>query len=171
MRREGRSIGRRLDVEIRPEHGERALSLTAFSGDTRQSAALFGKRRFDAVIADAPYGVVHGSRTDVRGAAGKRDRSVAGLIGEALQVWAGQLKSGGALGLSWNTHGLARERLHRTGRRRRARSARRRRVPAVRAPGRRLDPPRHPGGREAGKNPGETVRTDVEISEARSTQL
>ena len=85
--------------------------MTVFSGDTRQSAALYGKRRFDAVIADAPYGVVHGSRTDVRGATGKRDRSVAGLIGEALHVWAGQLKAGGALGLSWNTHGLARERL------------------------------------------------------------
>ena len=51
VRREGRSIGRRLDVEIRPERGERPLSLTVFSGDTRQSAALFGKRRFDAVIA------------------------------------------------------------------------------------------------------------------------
>ena len=95
VRRDGRSIGRRLDVEIRPEHGERALSLTAFSGDSRQSAALFGKRRFDAVIADAPYGVVHGSKTDVRRPPGKRDRSAAGLIGEALPVWAGQLKSGG----------------------------------------------------------------------------
>lgn len=111
VRRDGRSIGRRLEAEIRPERGDRALSLTAFSGDTRQSAALFGKRRFDAVIADAPYGVVHGSHTDVRGHAGKRDRSAAGLIGEALPVWAGQLKSGGALGLSWNTHGLNRERL------------------------------------------------------------
>ncbi len=111
VRREGRSLGRRLDAEIRPEQGGPPLRLTAFSGDTRQSAALFGKRRFDAVVADAPYGVVHGSQTDVRGASHQRDRSAAGLIGEALPVWAGQLKAGGALGLSWNTHGLARERL------------------------------------------------------------
>jgi hypothetical protein len=110
VRRDGQSLGRRLDAELRPEGGP-ALGLTVFSGDTRQSAALFGKRTFDAIVTDAPYGVVHGSHTDVRGTAGKRDRSAAGLINEALPVWAGQLRAGGALGLSWNTHGLTRERL------------------------------------------------------------
>jgi hypothetical protein len=34
---------------------------------------------------------------------------VAGLLREALPVWSGQLKHGGALGLSWNTYGLSRE--------------------------------------------------------------
>lgn len=111
VRREGKSIGRRLDVGVTPAAGGPPLSLTAFSGDTRQSAALFGKRTFDAVITDAPYGVVHGSSTDVRGLSGKRDRSAAGLIGEALPVWAGQLRTGGAFGLSWNTLGLTREKL------------------------------------------------------------
>ena len=111
VRREGKSIGRRLDVEVTPAGGDRRLRLTAFSGDTRQSAELYGKRRFDAVVADAPYGVVHGSQTDVRGVSGKRDRSPAGLLGESLSVWAGQLKRGGALGLSWNTFGLTREKL------------------------------------------------------------
>ena len=111
VRREGRSLGRRLDATITPPDGGRPLSLAVFSGDTRQSASLFGKRRFDAVVADAPYGVVHGSQSDVRGTSGKRDRSAAGLIAEALPIWAGQLKPGGALGLSWNTYGLSRERL------------------------------------------------------------
>jgi hypothetical protein len=111
VRREGKIIGKRLEAEVIPAGRERPITLTVFSGDTRQSAALFGKRRFDAVVVDAPYGVVHGSQTDVRGAAGKRDRSAAGLIGEALPVWAAQLKTGGALGLSWNTIGLRRERL------------------------------------------------------------
>lgn len=111
VRREGKIIGRRLDAEVTPVGRDRPVVLTAFSGDTRQSAALYGKRRFDAVLADAPYGVVHGSRTDVRGASGKRDRSAASLIGEALPVWARQLKPGGALGLSWNAIGLRRERL------------------------------------------------------------
>ena len=111
VRREGKSIGRRLDVTVTPDGSSRPQSLTVFSGDTRQSAALFGKRRFDAVITDAPYGVVHGSQTDVRGVSGKRDRSAAGLIGEALPVWVGQLRSGGAFGLSWNSLGLTRERL------------------------------------------------------------
>ncbi len=111
VRRDGKSIGRRLDVTVTPDGASRPQSLTVFSGDTRQSAALFGKRKFDAVITDAPYGVVHGSQTDVRGVSGKRDRSAAGLISEALPVWAGQLKTGGALGLSWNSLGVTRERL------------------------------------------------------------
>jgi hypothetical protein len=111
VRREGKIIGRRLDAEVTPVGRDRPLALTIFSGDTRQAAALYGKRKFDAVLADAPYGVVHGSQTDVRGASGKRDRSAAGLISEALPVWAKQLKTGGALGLSWNTIGLRRERL------------------------------------------------------------
>lgn len=111
VRREGRSIGRRLDVAVTPPAGSRRLALTVFSGDTRSSADLFGKRTFDAIVTDAPYGVVHGSHSDVRGVAGKRDRSAAGLLGEALPVWSGQLRTGGALGLSWNTLGLTRERL------------------------------------------------------------
>ena len=111
VRREGKIIGKRLDASVIPNGRERPLALTVFSGDTRQSGALFGKRRFDAVVADAPYGVVHGSRTDVGGVGGQRERSAAGLISEALPVWAMQLKPGGALGLSFNTIGLRRERL------------------------------------------------------------
>jgi SAM-dependent methyltransferase len=111
VRREGKIIGKRLEADVMPVGQDRPIALTVFSGDTRESAALFGKRRFDAVLADAPYGVVHGSQTDVRGVSGKRDRSAAGLISEALPVWARQLKTGGALGLSWNAIGLRRERL------------------------------------------------------------
>lgn len=111
VRREGRTLGRRLDVEVTAPTGGRRVKLTVFSGDTRQSAELYGRRKFDAIVTDAPYGVVHGSHTDVRGVSGKRDRSPGGLIGEAIGGWAGQLKSGGALGLSWNTFGLTRERL------------------------------------------------------------
>jgi hypothetical protein len=110
VRREGKIIGKRLEAEVIPAGHYRPLALTVFSGDTRQSAALFGKRRFDAVVADAPYGVVHGSQSEM-GGSGKRDRSASSLISEALPIWARQLKSGGALGLSWNAIGLRRERL------------------------------------------------------------
>lgn len=109
IKRDGKSLGRRLDVTLTPSAGGDQLSLTVMSGDTRQSAKLYGRKRFDAVITDAPYGVVHGSRGDVRGVSGRRDRSPAGLLGEAVEVWAGQLKSGGALGIAWNTYGLSRE--------------------------------------------------------------
>jgi len=107
VRRDGKSVGKRFDAEIRGEGA--ALHVTAFVGDTRDSAALFGKKRFDAIVTDAPYGIAHGSTTDVRGVAGKRDRSPAGLLREAIPVWAGQLMHGGALGISWNTFGLSRE--------------------------------------------------------------
>jgi hypothetical protein len=99
VRREGKIIGKRLEAAVIPNGRERPIALTVFSGDTRQSGALFGKRRFEAVVTDAPYGVIHGSRTDVSGVGG-RDRSAAGLISEALPVWTMQLKPGGALGLS-----------------------------------------------------------------------
>lgn len=109
VRRDGKSVGRRFDAELKLP--EQTLDLTVFTGDTRDSKFLYGKKTFDAIVTDAPYGVVHGSSTDVRGHAGKRDRSPRGLIGEALPVWSQQLKPGGALGISWNTHGLAREQL------------------------------------------------------------
>lgn len=108
VRRDGKSLGRRFDAEV--SLGEGRLRLGVFTGDTRDSARLWGRRQFDAVVTDAPYGVVHGSHSDVRGLGGK-DRSAARLLSEAVPVWAGQLKPGGALGLSWNTHGLVREEL------------------------------------------------------------
>ncbi|MDO5500767.1 MAG: site-specific DNA-methyltransferase [Propionibacteriaceae bacterium] len=121
VRRDGKSLGRRFEATARipavagGSSGSapplRELTATVFTGDTRDSAKLFGKRRFELIVADAPYGVVHGSQTDVRGVSGRRDRSPAGLLSEAIGVWAGQLTSGGALGLSWNTLGLAREKL------------------------------------------------------------
>lgn len=108
VRREGKSIGKRFDAEVRPTDSPQ-LRLSVFTGDTRQSAKLWGKKKFDAIVTDAPYGVVHGSHSDVRGTFGKRDRSPAGLLGAAVPVWASQLRPGGVLALSWNTHGLTRE--------------------------------------------------------------
>lgn len=109
VRREGKSLGRRFDATVRLD--DRALTLGVFTGDTRQSRKLWGRRTFDAVVVDAPYGVVHGSHTDVRGVSGKRDRSAAGLLGEAVPVWASQLRPGGAMGIAWNTLGMSREAL------------------------------------------------------------
>lgn len=106
VRRDGKAVGKRFDATIKL--ADRTLQLTAFTGDTRDSADLFGKKKFDAIVTDAPYGVVHGSSTDVRGGT-KRDRTPARLLKDAMGVWASQLMHGGALGLSWNTFGMARE--------------------------------------------------------------
>lgn len=107
VRREGKSLGRKFEATV--HLADRDLTMGVFTGDTRSSAKLWGKRQFDAVVTDAPYGVVHGSRSDVVGTTGKRDRSPAGLLKGSLGVWAHQLKEGGALGLAWNTHGLGRD--------------------------------------------------------------
>lgn len=104
VRRQGRSVGKRFDARIDVGDGSRAY--TVLTGDARSSADLFGKKKFDAIVTDAPYGVVHGASTDSRG---KRDRTPAGLLREAVPTWAGQLVHGGALGISWNTFGLSRE--------------------------------------------------------------
>ncbi|MCI1748018.1 MAG: site-specific DNA-methyltransferase [Acidipropionibacterium sp.] len=103
LRRDGRNLGKRFDAELRLP-GVAPLTLAALPGDTRDSAALWGRKTFDAIVTDAPYGVVHGAHT-----ASGSHRSPATLLAEAIPVWAGQLRAGGALGLSWNTHGLSRE--------------------------------------------------------------
>ena len=104
VRREGRSLGRRLDATA--TLAGRSLSLGVLPGDAADSARLWGKRTFDAVVTDAPYGVVHGAHDS-----GGRHRSPEALLEAALPVWAGQLRTGGALGLAWNTLSLPRERL------------------------------------------------------------
>lgn len=105
VRRDGKAIGKKFEASLTTAGGTREV--VTFTGDTQASAELFGRKRFDAVVADAPYGVVHGATTTR--AAGKRDRSPAGLLRAAIPVWASQLMHGGALGLSWNTLGLARQ--------------------------------------------------------------
>ncbi len=104
LRREGKNLGVRLSATLGARGDDEVLELGVLTGDTRDSAALWGKKRFDVVVTDAPYGVVHGS-----GRAGDRVRSAADLLAAAIPVWAGQLKPGGALGLSWNTYHLSRE--------------------------------------------------------------
>lgn len=110
VRRDGKALGKRLDATA--TFNDRQVRMGVFTGDTRSSAKLWGKKKFDAVVTDAPYGVAHGSRaerSDVVGTTGKRDRSAAGLLKGAVGVWASQLKEGGALGVAWNTLGLPRE--------------------------------------------------------------
>lgn len=102
VRREGRAIGKRLHVTVRPRDS-RPLELTVFTGDGRDSAKLFGRRTFDVIVTDAPYGVVHGSHTGT-----DRRRSPDALLRQAIPVWADQLRRGGALGIAWNTWGLER---------------------------------------------------------------
>ena len=87
-----------------------------FTGDTRDPRRCTASAGSTLIVTDAPYGVVHGSaRRDAPSARsnktgrGRRDRSAADLLAEAIPVWARQLRPGGAFGLSWNTYGLRRD--------------------------------------------------------------
>jgi hypothetical protein len=103
LRRSGQRQAEVLEAQIGRDDRQ---SLTVYAADTLQTAELLQRRRVDVVVTDAPYGVAHGSR----GHSG-RDRSPAELLEAALPVWVSVLRSGGAVGIAWNTHGLSRDRL------------------------------------------------------------
>lgn len=109
VRRNKRVVGRRLTVTLAPTKEEyRAgdtLTLDVVLADTVRSGEFFKARSFHLVVADAPYGVAHGSRTAVEGLR----RSPLDLLTEAVPVWTELLKPGGAMGISWNTYVARRE--------------------------------------------------------------
>jgi SAM-dependent methyltransferase len=83
------------------------LSLTCVNADTLQTAEVLPPRSFDLIVTDAPYGVQHESKRTAQAAS----RRPLDLLSDALPVWLGMLRPGGALGLSWNTHVAPRARL------------------------------------------------------------
>ncbi|MFK4085828.1 TRM11 family SAM-dependent methyltransferase [Kribbella sp. NPDC020789] len=68
--------------------------------DTTKALEFHRPGSFDLVVTDAPYGVQHGSRSAESGL----HRSPVDLLKAAAPVWAGLLRSGGALGIAWNTN-------------------------------------------------------------------
>jgi hypothetical protein len=99
VRREHKVVARRLNARVGDPRAESSLSLDVVNADTVRALEFFKPRSFDALVADAPYGVHHGST----GPKGLR-RDPLDLLAEAAPVWACLLRPGGALGLSWNVH-------------------------------------------------------------------
>lgn len=83
----------------------KALHLNVVNASTLETGEVFPPRSFDLLVADAPYGVQHGS-TAARGAL---SRSPLELVAEAAPVWREALRPGGAMGIAWNTHVARRE--------------------------------------------------------------
>jgi tRNA G10 N-methylase Trm11 len=98
VRRDKRLLARRLTASVTRD--DRVQSLDVVHADTTAAGDFFKPASFHAIVADMPYGVVHGSRTI---AAGLR-RSPLNLLAEAVPGWTRLLRPGGALGISWNTH-------------------------------------------------------------------
>ncbi|BCJ34858.1 hypothetical protein Athai_23610 [Actinocatenispora thailandica] len=102
IRRNRAVLARRFDVELAPTKEQyragETIDLTAIIGDTVHIGQFFRHRSFDVLVADAPYGVAHGSH-------GRSvSRSPVELIAASAPSWAQLLRPGGAFGLSFNTH-------------------------------------------------------------------
>lgn len=108
IRRDGQRLGRRLEVTFAPSKEAWKAGdvhrLGFVHADTTRAGEFFRPATFDALVADAPYGVQHGAR-----AGGRLDRSPLALLRDAVPGWVPLLRPGGALGLSWNTHVAPRE--------------------------------------------------------------
>jgi len=100
VRREGRKLGRRFDAELTADD----RFVTLFEADTTASRALMKRQSADLLVADLPYGVVHGSRTQKGLARGPLE-----LLAQSLPGWVELIRPGGAFGLSWNIHVAPRE--------------------------------------------------------------
>ncbi len=74
--------------------------------DTTKAADHVRARSVDVIVADLPYGVQHENR-----GGGAVSRSPEGLLADALPAWAGLLRPGGAMGLSWNRRTVPRARM------------------------------------------------------------
>ncbi len=174
IRRDGRHLGRRLDVELAADKelwkSGTHQHLRMVNADTTQTAEFFKPHTFDALVTDMPYGVQHGAH-----AAGGLDRSPLDLLEAALPGWVRVMRPRAALGISWNTHVAARAdavALLCSGR---PGATRRGPVARLRAPGRPSHPARRPGGRqtlnESQRRPGSRSEQDAATGQTdRSTE-
>jgi Putative RNA methylase family UPF0020 len=103
LRRNRQVLGRRLQISLAADKDDYRAGVTqhldVVNADTTRALDIFRPAAFDLIVADAPYGVQHGSRTQAKGLV----RSPADLLAEAAPVWAALLRSGGACGIAWNT--------------------------------------------------------------------
>jgi hypothetical protein len=109
VRRERQVVGRRLRLELAPSKEQYKAGdvqqLDVVNADTTRAGEFFRPGTVDLVVADAPYGVQHGSRTAMKGLT----RDPLALLAAGTPVWAALLRPGGALGVSWNTYVASRE--------------------------------------------------------------
>ncbi|MEV7226435.1 MULTISPECIES: SAM-dependent methyltransferase [Polymorphospora] len=103
VRRDRRLVARRFEAVLagsKDDYRSGATQrVTVLHGDTVRAREFLRAGCADVVVADAPYGVAHGSRTEQG-----LSRRPLDLLAAAVPVWAELLRPGGAVGISWNTH-------------------------------------------------------------------
>ncbi|HET9517640.1 MAG TPA: SAM-dependent methyltransferase [Actinoplanes sp.] len=104
VRRDRKLVARRLEVTMaasKSDHKAGAVQqLTVLHADTTKLDGILRGGVADVIVADAPYGVAHGSVTD----SGGLSRRPLDLLERAVPQWVPLLRRGGALGLSWNVN-------------------------------------------------------------------
>jgi hypothetical protein len=109
VRRERKIVAKRLKVTLgATKESYRAgdtLSLDVVNADTMAVGEFFKPATFDALVADTPYGVQHGSRTGPK----ELRRGPLELLDAATPGWVRLMRPGAALGISWNTFVARRE--------------------------------------------------------------
>ncbi|AKU16486.1 TRM11 family SAM-dependent methyltransferase [Luteipulveratus mongoliensis] len=102
LRTGGQLRGRRLDIEAAPTKeafkAKATQRVTYLGTDTTDLAGLLRAATFDVVVTDTPYGVQHGSHGD------RIARNPLALLDAALPEWVRVLRTGGAVGMSYNRH-------------------------------------------------------------------
>jgi tRNA G10 N-methylase Trm11 len=102
VRRNRQVVARRLHATLAADREDykagETQELEVISADTTKAREFFRPASFDVLVADAPYGIQHGSRTSAG-----LVRSPLDLLAVAAPVWVELLRPGGAIGIAWNT--------------------------------------------------------------------
>ncbi|MCL2581116.1 MAG: SAM-dependent methyltransferase [Streptosporangiales bacterium] len=108
VRREKKLVARRLQASFAASKDDYKAGdvqrLDVVLADASRAPEFFKASSADLVVADLPYGIQHGS-TAGPGLA----RSPLELLARCAPGWAKVLRSGGALGISWNTFVASRD--------------------------------------------------------------
>ncbi|MCL6422097.1 hypothetical protein Bequi_01610 [Brachybacterium sp. JHP9] len=98
-----RQLGTRFELELAKDKAAqragRAQRLTLLGCDTTELGSVLPSGSVDAIVADLPYGVQHGARSEARWS-----RSPLDLLGAAAPVWRSLLRAGGGMALAVNRH-------------------------------------------------------------------
>jgi len=110
LRRNKAKLGQRLEISYgvskESYRAGESRGVRFFNCDTMLTADLVRPGSVDVIVTDAPYGIQHGSHQPHT-----LSRSPRELLSAAVPVWVRTLRSGGAVGISWNTHAAKRDEL------------------------------------------------------------